>query len=259
MQVQNYERLSKIYDLDWGDFSLQYVRLITYFFTRHGIQHSRLLDVACGTGTLAKALSERGHSVHGIDNSPAMIARAREKTEGLPCISFDVQNMVSFETECRFDFATCTFDAINYLLNPSNVLSMFSCVSASLHQGALFFFDSNTPHLYLKHKNKSSFYELGQQKVIQKLSYSRWKKRAKTIFDFTDGTTEVHLQRPYTLKELTPLLEKTGFHIVDVFSDFDMRNYFPESERLILVGEKMRKSNKKRRTPSDESTNCRNS
>ena len=241
MQVQNYDRLSNVYDLDWGDFSLQYVRLITYFFTQRGIKQAHLLDVACGTGTLAIALAERGHRVHGIDNSPAMIARAREKTKALPRVSFDVQNMVSFETEYRFDCATCTFDAINYLLNPSDVLSTFSCISASLHQGGLFFFDSNTPHLYLNHRNKSSFYELGQQKVIQKLRYSRWKKRAETIFDFTDGTTEVHLQRPYTLKELTPLLEKTGFHVIDVFSDFDMRNSFPESERLIFVGEKMRK------------------
>jgi len=238
MHVQCYERLSGIYDLDWGDFSLQYVRLITYFFNLHGIRQAHLLDVACGTGTLAKALAERGHNIHGIDVSPAMIARAREKTKGLPSISYSVQNMVSFEAGHEFDCATCTFDSLNYLLNPSDVLSMFSCVSDALHHGALFFFDANTPHLYRKHRNKSSYYELGQQKFIQKLHYNRREKRAEIIFDFTDDTTEVHLQRPYTLKELTLPLKKTGFHIVDAFSDFDMHNYSPRSERLILVVEK---------------------
>ncbi|MFD0314028.1 class I SAM-dependent methyltransferase [Streptomyces flavalbus] len=41
-----------------------------------------LLDLGCGTGSLALLAAERGHRVTGVDLSPAMVARARAKLAG---------------------------------------------------------------------------------------------------------------------------------------------------------------------------------
>jgi len=38
-----------------------------------------VLDLGCGTGSLAVLLAEVGHRVHGLDASPAMLAAARTK------------------------------------------------------------------------------------------------------------------------------------------------------------------------------------
>jgi hypothetical protein len=38
---------------------------------------ARILDCACGTGSAAVALAGLGFEVHGVDSSPAMLARAR--------------------------------------------------------------------------------------------------------------------------------------------------------------------------------------
>ena len=38
-----------------------------------------VLDAACGTGRYSQYLAERGHQVIGVDRSPAMLAKAREK------------------------------------------------------------------------------------------------------------------------------------------------------------------------------------
>ena len=40
-----------------------------------------VLDVACGTGRVAIDLAREGIAVHGVDVSPHMVARAREKLQ----------------------------------------------------------------------------------------------------------------------------------------------------------------------------------
>lgn len=42
-------------------------------------EHTRALDLACGTGDLARALAERGARVVGIDASPRMIEAAKQR------------------------------------------------------------------------------------------------------------------------------------------------------------------------------------
>ncbi|WP_438488751.1 class I SAM-dependent methyltransferase [Streptomyces sp. S186] len=43
---------------------------------------SAVLDLGCGTGSLALLAAEAGHRVTGVDRSPAMLARARRKLAG---------------------------------------------------------------------------------------------------------------------------------------------------------------------------------
>ncbi len=42
---------------------------------------ARIADLGCGTGSLAVLLAGEGYAVGGVDLSPAMIARAREKAD----------------------------------------------------------------------------------------------------------------------------------------------------------------------------------
>ncbi|MGW7296956.1 MULTISPECIES: class I SAM-dependent methyltransferase [unclassified Streptomyces] len=46
------------------------------------------LDIGCGDGLLARKLAARAAHVTGIDNSPDMIARARQTTSGHPRLTF---------------------------------------------------------------------------------------------------------------------------------------------------------------------------
>ena len=58
----------------------------------------RILDVGCGEGTLTKRLIERGATVLGIDNSPEMIAAAREKgVDALLLAAEDIQFFAEFD------------------------------------------------------------------------------------------------------------------------------------------------------------------
>jgi predicted TPR repeat methyltransferase len=238
MSTKIYQRLSRVYDLDWGKFAGQYVSLISQLFDERGIARARVLDLACGTGTLAVELANRNHIVFGIDLSPQMIEIARSKATGLSHVSFDVQDMTRFSVEDKFDLVSCTFDSINYLPNTNALKAMFFRVAAALYESGLFVFDSNTERLYANRHKGTHQRELGGESFVQRLNYDPVEKEAVTVFEFSDGTIEVHRQRPYDLEELKPILAETGLHVVRAFSGFDKRPYGPESERLICITEK---------------------
>jgi ubiquinone/menaquinone biosynthesis C-methylase UbiE len=78
-----------------------------------------VLDVCCGTGTLALAAKQRvgeSGSVHAVDASAEMIARARAKSgrRGLP-VAFELAPAQSLPfPEARFDVVLCTL-ALHHL------------------------------------------------------------------------------------------------------------------------------------------------
>jgi ubiquinone/menaquinone biosynthesis C-methylase UbiE len=233
-----YERLSQVYDLEWGNFSKRYVDLITQILNQRRITKAKILDLACGTGILAVELARLGHVVHGIDISPEMIERARSRSVDMPSVSFQVGDMRNFELAEQFHLCTCTFDSINYLLKPDEIKQMFFHVARVLERSGMFVFDSNTEQLYMNRHHGTHPRKLGGESFVQKCIYDSKKKEAMTGFEFSDGTTEVHIQRPYELAELEPLLLQAGMGIIDTFGGFDRRQYNSQTERLFCIAEK---------------------
>jgi SAM-dependent methyltransferase len=67
-----------------------------------------VLDVGCGTGTLSVLLSEDGFQVTGLDSSPAMLDRARQKAEGaVPKPVFQRGNAADPKVGGLFDVVLC--------------------------------------------------------------------------------------------------------------------------------------------------------
>jgi len=233
-----YERLSQVYDIGWGRFVEQYLSLIDQLLDEYSINQARILDVACGTGTLAIHLASRGHVVHGIDISSDMVALAKSKSVNIPNVSFEVQDMTKFIGQHEFDLITCTFDSLNYVPNNDGVEAMFVGVARSLKKSGLFVFDSNTNQHYINVGNGSQKRELGGQSFIQKWSYDPTKKEATTTFEFANGSKEIHRQRPYDLSELDPILTESGLHVVRTWPWFDRSPYNAQSARLFCVAKK---------------------
>ena len=236
--LKPYERLSQFYDIDWGDFSKQYVDLISELLQERGLMQARVLDIACGTGILAICLAGSGHTVHGIDNSPEMISMAKSKSVGISNLSFEVQDMVRFSVDGKFDLITCTFDSINYIRKPADLRKMLGRVASALYEGGLFLFDSNTKELYLSHSGKTHKREINSQSFIQHCKYDSTRNVATTAFSFSDGTYEIHKQRPYDYGELAPLLEAAGLHVIHLFSWFQKLPYSSNTPKLFCVAEK---------------------
>ncbi len=233
-----YERLSKVYDGGWSDFSIQYGALLDELLRERDKGSAKVLDLGCGTGTLARDLAGRGHRVHGIDSSPEMIALARAKCQGSPGVSFEVQDMGRFKVAGKFDLVTCVFDAINYLLDTGEVREMFRRITAVLLRGGFVVFDCNTRSLYRGYAGETREQVVDGHAFIQQCTYDPVRNEATTVFSFWDGTCEIHRQRPYELEELEPVLRQSGLSIAQLFSWFDRSPFSAKTEKLFCVAEK---------------------
>lgn len=60
----------------------------------------RILDAGCGTGQLTGEIARSDAEVTGVDNSPAMIAQARDN---FPGIRFEVQDLCALPFKAEFD------------------------------------------------------------------------------------------------------------------------------------------------------------
>ncbi|WP_338325944.1 methyltransferase domain-containing protein, partial [Thermomonospora catenispora] len=92
----------------------------------------RIIDLGCGTGTLAAAIAERGATVLGIDGSPEMIAQA---SATYPDLNFAVGDAHTFTTSEPYD-AVASNAALHWMTrDPDAVLK---AVHAALRPGGRF-------------------------------------------------------------------------------------------------------------------------
>jgi SAM-dependent methyltransferase len=146
-----YGPLAHLYDwegsLDFADKIL--VRDLAIFKQIGLVPPSRILDLACGTGTVAMALGREGFEVIGIDLSEAMLAEARRKQEkldpkGTLRLSWRRGDMRTFLLDAPVDVVLCHYDSLNHLSNETELRATFLQVAQALKPGGLFLFDLNT-------------------------------------------------------------------------------------------------------------------
>jgi SAM-dependent methyltransferase len=144
--LSGYHELAQFYDLVVGDKSRR-VAFLAELIAKHTPHAVSVLELACGTGTLIAGLAGR-YEVSGIDLSPEMAARAKEK---LPAADVQVGDMSSFDFGSRFDVLLCVYDSVNHLLEWEQWRATFENAWTHLNRGGLFVFDINTParHDYL--------------------------------------------------------------------------------------------------------------
>ena len=110
-----------------------------------GLNGTRILDVACGTGKSFLPFLARGWNVTACDLSAAMVAIASEKAPGVP---LTVQDMRALRTIGCFDLVACIDDGINYLTGPGDVDAALAGMRRNLAPGGLLMFDVNTLATY---------------------------------------------------------------------------------------------------------------
>jgi demethylmenaquinone methyltransferase/2-methoxy-6-polyprenyl-1,4-benzoquinol methylase len=91
-----------------------------FVVSRLPADRGHVLDVATGTGLVASALLERGYRVTGLDQSPGMLARARERFDGRVDLVEASAEQLPFP-DASFDHLTFTY-LLRYVDDPGATL-----------------------------------------------------------------------------------------------------------------------------------------
>ena len=102
-----------------------------------------VLDLGCGTGELAVALSA-GRTVAGVDPAPAMLAIARAKL-GADAVDFVEGDARTLRLGRRFDLVLLTGHAFQVFLTTEDRRAALATIAAHLAPGGRFVFDSRNP------------------------------------------------------------------------------------------------------------------
>jgi SAM-dependent methyltransferase len=95
------------------------------------------LELGIGTGRIALPLAQRGVHVHGIDLSPDMVAKLREKP-GAESIDVTIGDFATTRVERSFALAYVVFNTIVNLTTQEAQVACFENVAAHLDPGGCF-------------------------------------------------------------------------------------------------------------------------
>ncbi|MFZ4800315.1 MAG: class I SAM-dependent methyltransferase, partial [Bacteroidia bacterium] len=200
---------------------------------------SSIIDLACGKGRHSVFLNNAGFKVKGVDLSANSIDYAKQfENENL---HFEVADLRNLCIEPQFDYAFNLFTSFAYFksdeenqqvlnqfrhcLKPNGILLLdfFNAEKVKLQQNIT---ESKTIEGITFHLKKV----IENQKVIKQINFEADSKN----YYFHE---EVQL---LTLYDFEKLFEQTGFKILNVFGNYHLENYEPNtSDRLIFLAQKI--------------------
>lgn len=217
---QPYEQYAAVYDRTGQiRFSILMAMYLGEVLQRHPCPGKTMLDLACGTGTLALLQAEAGWEVTGLDLSAAMLREARRKQRAADVqATFVEDDMRGFELARPVDLVTCCYDSLNYLLDEDELRACFGSVRRALVPDGLFCFDLATDYFLRHYWQGIDRFEADDYKQVMASSYDEASGRSTLVLSGTllNGADaprrfeEIHVERSYAPEAVERLLRGAG-------------------------------------------------
>jgi SAM-dependent methyltransferase len=112
---------------------------LAFYRTRLPSADAAMLELGCGTGRVLLPLAAASGSIHGIDRSPAMLARCLQKLQaaGIPPTKARVArgDITHVALGRRFDLIIALYRVFQLLDTEAQVEGLFRCIQAHLAPG----------------------------------------------------------------------------------------------------------------------------
>ena len=218
-----YSRLAPYYDILTRDVPYsEFADFYTERFRELPNPPRTVLDLACGTGSVAVLLAERGHELICVDGSPDMLMLAREKFdslgEELAYPLFICQNMDEIDLYGTVSAAVCSLDSLNYV-DGTALSEVFRRLALFIEPGGLFCFDLLLPEHLRSLDGSVSVDEAENLLVLWRGEFDAEQNALRygvDIFERTDSEKyrrerEEHIEFAHEPERVLSLLRAAGF------------------------------------------------
>lgn len=244
--MSSYDALASSYDGLMADGSYRKrAAFLERQFSKSAIPVRTVLDLACGTGTIACLLAARGYQVTATDGSEEMLTQAMAKAaalEGQPPL-FLHQSMPRLRLLEPVDAAVSTLDSLNYLTRERDIRETFRRVYRWLKPGGQFIFDVNSPYKLRRMDGQMYMDETEDSFCVWRTFFSERTQVCTYQVDLfrrrADGAWErdfeEHRERAWSEAQLRQYLADAGFERVAVTGDMTRRPPKAEEDRWIVT------------------------
>ena len=238
--AQSYDRLTN--DVDYGATVDFYFEILQ----KEGLQPRTALDLACGTGSVALLLAQKGMQVTAVDMSWEMLMVAQQKAaEADVYPQFACQRLQQLRLPRAVDLAVCALDSIDYILDPRDCQEAIRRVYKALNPGGCFIFDVNTPEKLRAMDGQVFLDEDDDVYCVWRGEFDEETNICSYGMDLFQrkGTVwhrsfEEHREYAYSAEQLVGYLKNAGFTSIAVYGD---RKFAPPAageQRIYLKARK---------------------
>jgi SAM-dependent methyltransferase len=193
----------------------------------------RHLDAACGTGTLARLCRGVGWDSYGFDLSAAMVREARRNERVVPVTNADLCAIPFRES---FDFVTCLFDSINFLLDPIDLRKAAQQLAGAMRPGGIIYLDAVTERMVKQHFAGQKWTEdNGGFSTTWDSRYDTNASTSETSIRVNTGGAAVIRERIYSEDELSDALRSAGLNVLGLWDAETWRAPRKRTIRLDIV------------------------
>ncbi|HIP71645.1 MAG TPA: class I SAM-dependent methyltransferase [Anaerolineae bacterium] len=216
-----------------------------------------VLELGCGSGRLLRPLAQSGYSVTGVDNSPAMLARASARLAGETTavqnrVTLIEADMTDFTVDGRFPLVIIPYNTFMHL-DTGQATAVLRRVRDCLAENGRLFIDlinpfaaANTPSDQLI-SLENTLTDPDSGDVILHMASNRLDSAAQIlhitwIYDRSpaDGgpihrtvaQAAYHYRYPH---QMQMLLQDAGFSRLEMMGDYDQSPFQEESGRFLIL------------------------
>jgi SAM-dependent methyltransferase len=196
------------------------------------LAHNGALELAIGTGRIAVPLAERGIRVAGIDLSPDMVAKLRQKTEEIPV---EIGDMTTTRVDGTFSLAYIVFNSINNVTTQDGQIAVFANAAAHLEPGGHFVVEVG-----VQNTQRLEVFDLSDTHVgVDELDFDT-QRLVSHHFSLVDGEWR-RLSVPFrsvSPAELDLMARLAGMELRERWADWDRSPFTAESRKHVSMWEK---------------------